>query len=131
MIRDGNRITVTGPETWHRVQFVSEQLAEWNYDGDWFMYVGQGAAPKTYWSGRYDNEDLYYTVGLSVPGDVPTDSLTELNPMPQPLGWRGGHYVDAHQDGTKTIRWRVRLIDYDMQTGEMNQQLDESVFRLE
>ena len=51
--------------------------------------------------------------------------------MPEPLGWRGGHYIDRHQDGTQTVRWRVRLLDYNMQTGEMNQSLDEAGFRLE
>ena len=65
---EGNTVTVTAPEAWTQVQFVPEQLAEWNYDGDLFMYVGHGAEPKTYWAGQYDHEDLYYTVALPLCG---------------------------------------------------------------
>ncbi len=128
--RDGNEVTVTAPEAWTQVQFMPEQLDEWNYQGELFMYVGPGAEPKTYWSGQYDTEDLYYTVAIALPGDVPTASLTDLTPQPAPLGWHGAHYVDGHADGTKTVRWRVRLLDYSMTTGEVQRRLDEAHFEL-
>ena len=127
--RDGDVVTVTGPEEWTQVQFVPEQLAEWNYEGDLFMYVGPGAEPKTYWSGRYDNEDLYYTVAL--PLESPVRGLSQMDVVAAPLGWRGGHYLDTHQDGTHTLRWRVRLLDYGMETGVIAGQVDRAEFRLE
>ena len=105
-------------------------MAEWNYEGDLFMYVGAGAEPKTYWSGGHDREDLYYTVALPVPDDTPAATLTEMDAMAEPLGWRGSHYLDIHQDGSRTLRWRVRLLDYNMQTGEILGQLDTARFEL-
>ncbi len=123
-------ITVHAPEQWNRVQFVPEQLSEWNYTGDLYMYVGAGAEPKTYWAGQYDHEDLYYTVALTLPEDSSTGALTELTSFNQPLGWRGGHYIDHHQDGTKTVRWRVRLLDYDMSTGVLIDEVPNITYQL-
>jgi hypothetical protein len=123
-------VTVSGPQEWTQVQFVEDQLAEWNYEGDLFMYVGPGAEPKTYWSGGHDREDLYYTAAVAIPEGTPTTTLTPFEAMADPLGWRGSHYLDSHQDGTQTVRWRVRLLDYNMQTGEITGQLDTARFQL-
>lgn len=123
-------ITVHAPEVWTQVQFVPEQLSEWNYNGDLFMYVGPGAEPKTYWAGRYDHEDLYYTVALPLSEGLPTTTLTQLSSPSSPLGWRGQHYLDLHQDGSKTVLWRVRLLDYNMETGELINQLDQVSYQL-
>ena len=46
--QSGDEVTVLPPEVWTQVEFVPEQLAEWNYDGTLFMYVEPGAEPKTY-----------------------------------------------------------------------------------
>jgi hypothetical protein len=127
---EADLITVHAPEDWTQVQFVPEQLSEWNYTEDLFMYVGPGAEPKTYWSGQHDNEDLYYTVALPLAGDAPAATLTQLDTASQPLGWRGGHYLDYHQDGSKTARWRVRLLDYNMQTGELTDQVNQMSYQL-
>ena len=42
----------------------------------------------------------------------------------------GKHYVQCHADGTSTVRWRVRMLDYDMQTGTINARLVCARFRL-
>jgi len=123
-------LTVAGPAQWTQVQFVPDQLAEWNYEGDLFMYVGPGAEPKTYWSGQYDNEDLYYTVGTRLPPGFMVGSLVDMAPRAAPLGWHGRHYVDVHQDDTSTLRFRVRLLDYDMQTGMIRDRVDQASYRL-
>ena len=36
-----------------------------------------------------------------------------------PLGGTGTHYIDTHQDGSVSVHWSVRLIDYNMYTGEV------------
>ena len=110
-------VTVHAPEEWALIEFMPEQLEEWNFSGDLFMYAGPGAIPKTYWSGSHDAEDLYYGVKI----DRPTAplSVTQQSNHDTPLGGTGHHYIDFHQDGSVSIHWSVRLIDYDMYTGEM------------
>ena len=126
--QSGDEVTVLPPEVWTQVEFVPEQLAEWNYDGTLFMYVGPGAEPKTYWSGRYDTEDLYFTVAIETDGQYA--SIAALTPFDAPLGWQGRVYSDQHQDGTNTLRWRVRLLEYEMETGVMIDALQSARYQL-
>ena len=126
---EGNQVIVTGPEEWTMVQYAEAQLAEWNYDKDLFMYVGPGATPRTYWSGQYDNEDLYYAV--SIPLAAGFGKLQQTTDLPDPLGWRGNAYVDDRLDGTQHLRWRVRLLDYEMTTGEIRSRADQIEFVVE
>ena len=57
-------------------------------------------------------------------------SLKAIENVTLPLGWTGpeggrgyigaagtGVYVDKHPDGSRTLLWRVRLLDYDCETG--------------
>ncbi len=110
-------VIVTGPAEWNVVQYHPEQLAEWNYDGDLFMYTGAGASPHTYWAGSYDLEDMYF--GVQVPLETAPSGVTQLQMAESPLGWTGGVYIDQHQDGTVTALWRVRLLDFDPSTGDL------------
>ena len=125
---DGTNAVVLAPAMWNRVQFLPEQLAEWGYTGDLFMYVGHGASPRAYWAGAYDREDLYYGVNLVVDG--PVSAVTETSMMEAPLGWSGSYYVDQHADGTSSLLWRVRLLDYDMVTGEILRAVDRAEYEL-
>jgi len=93
------------------------------------MAVGPEDAPRTYWAGAHDNEDLYF--GVALPVDGPVGRVVTDDAPSQPLRWSGNHYVHSHQDGTSTLSWRVRLIDYDMYTGEVIQGLGEMQFRIE
>jgi hypothetical protein len=112
---DGTTLTVTAPELWTVVPYNPDQLAEWGYGGDLFMYTAPGAIPHTYWSGGYDNEDMYFGVQLHL--DEAPDTITELGSYPSPLGWGGGFHIDHHADGTASAMWRVRLLDFDAETG--------------
>ncbi|MBT6177099.1 MAG: hypothetical protein HOI23_07605 [Deltaproteobacteria bacterium] len=51
--------------------------------------------------------------------------------MTYPLGWSGRFHTDTHQDGTYTIRWLVRLLDYDMANGEIVSQMSQASYRLD
>ena len=101
---DGTTLTVTAPELWTVVEYHPEQLAEWGYGGDLFMYTAPGAIPRTYWAGSYDHEDMYFGVQLHL-DEVPS-SVVELGSYPSPLGWGGNFHVDHHADGTASAMWR-------------------------
>lgn len=114
---DGQTLSVLPPQEWTLVQYHPGQLAEWNYDGDLYMYTGSGASPKTYWSGNYDSEDMYFGVQLDL--DVEPTEIVEQGTPPSPLGMDGNFYIDTHQDGSRTALWRVRLLDFDPLTGDI------------
>ena len=113
-------VSIFPPEQWSLIAFMPEQLAEWNFTGDLFMYAGPGAIPKTYWAGAHDAEDLYY--GVKIDRETAPTSVTQQTSHDSPLGWSGNYYIDEHQDGTVSVHWGVRLIDYDMYTGDMTAQ---------
>ena len=46
------------------------------------------------------------------------------------LGFGGRSFVDEHEDGTRSVYWRVRLIDFDMESGEIEAQRARAEFRL-
>ena len=114
---DGLTLTVHAPELWTAVEYHPEMLAEWGYGGDLYMYTGPGAIPRTYWAGAYDNEDMYF--GVQLPLDSEPTTVTELGTYSDPLGWGGGVHMDHHHDGTVSAMWRIRLIDFDPETGTL------------
>jgi hypothetical protein len=81
------------------------------------MYTAPGTMPRTYWAGRYDNEDMYF--GVQLPLESEPSSVVELGSHPSPLGWGGQAHIDRHADGSATAMWRVRLLDFDAETGEV------------
>jgi hypothetical protein len=110
-------LTVVPPEAWSLIQYHPEQLAEWGFEGDLFMFTGAGASPKTYWAGSHDNEDMYFGVQLKL--DASPSSVAQTTSHAAPLGWDGNFYLDEHQDGSATALWRVRLLDFDPYTGDI------------
>ena len=124
-----NTVTVTGPESWTLVQYADEQLDEWNYEEDLFMYVAPGISPRTYWSGQHDAEDLYLSVAVPVVG--PFTGIRQEASYEDPLGWRGAAYVEDLLDGTQQVRWTVRMLDYDMANGDIHDQIEQVQYTLE
>ena len=116
-VYNANVLTVVPPEEWTMVQYHPDQLAEWNFEDELFMYTGAGASPKTYWSGSHDSEDMYFGVQLTL--EAPPVDIQQQSEHFAPLGWGGSYYLDAHQDGSVTALWRVRLLDFDAYTGEI------------
>ena len=95
-------VTVHPPEEWTVVEFMPEQLEEWSFTGDLFMYAGPGAIPRTYWSGSHDTEDLYY--GVKIDRSVAPSSITQQNSHSAPLGGTGitiliPHHGSFHRIG--------------------------------
>ncbi len=129
--RTGDVVSVTPPQAWTLVPFVPAQLSEWNYSDDLFMYVGPGASPLTYWAGAHDREELYFNVALPLGSDSPFTTVVPDSEHPAPLGWGGGAHIDEHHDGSRTLRWRVRLLDYDMSNGDIMHAMSTARFRLE
>ena len=128
MSRLNDEVTVTGPELWTKIRFNRAQLDEWSFNDDLFMYAAPGAEPKTYWSGSHDREDLYFLA--KVTPDFVVEDVSALDSSSEMVGWNGNYYIDEHQDGSQSLLWQVRLLDYDMRTGEVLNQVGQVRFRL-
>lgn len=57
-------------------------------------------------------------------------TIEPVGKVPASLGWTGSCFVDEHADGSRSIYWRVRMIDGDMTSGEVRAQIDRLEFRL-
>ncbi len=119
----GNDVEITIPETDWVCPLSSLLTSEWGYSGDLYLATIPGVEATTYWStGGYDHEDHYFMAGFNTTGDV--KSVTQNEAFSSPLGMTGSFYVDSHQDGSKTILWHVRVLDFDMTTGTKKEVID-------
>ena len=140
-------VTVVGPSEWRRTPIHRAQLDEWKFKGDLFTYVAPYVEQETIWCGKgYDKQELYYVVFVVLPCGVSVKAVKALDAMEAEGGsskvqasqagwtkrwWRNGqHFVQHHSDGSTTVRWRLRLLDYDMQTGDIKAVLKSARFQL-
>lgn len=64
------------------------------------------------------------------PRDGRLKRIEQVQSPPKPLGWTGKYVVDEHADGTRTYRWRVRLVDFDQPKGTILSQVDRLDYRI-
>ncbi|MCF7730392.1 MAG: hypothetical protein K9N23_01840 [Akkermansiaceae bacterium] len=123
-------VSVHAPEKWWKVKMrVPEDWKQWA-DKPLYVIRGAGTYPHRYWCGdQYDREETFTNAELTTTRKV--KSITQVQELPQPLGWTGKHTVDENLDGSRTYRWRVRLIDFDQQSGEIVTKLDRVDYRVE
>ena len=129
MEQKGTKVTIIAPQQWHRTEYVP--LEEWGckFPKLW-AWRGAGVGVESIWYGpEKRNEELHY---LTVEANT-RKQLSNVQPLTEtlpPLGWSGTCYVDKHSDGSRSLYWRVRLLDSDMTTGQIHAQLDRMQFRL-
>ncbi len=126
----GNQIEITIPETDWVSPLDSLLTEEWGYDGVLYLATIPGVEATTYWgSGGYDHEDHYFMAEFDTSWDVL--SVTQNETFTSPLGMRGSYFVDSHQNGSKTILWHVRVLDFDQTTAIKNGVIDKVSYTLE
>jgi len=129
--RNGDVVTVHGPERWCPVKMrVPEDWKKWK-DKDLYVCRGAGTYAVRYWCGeQYDKEELHVNAGLRTSRKV--KAITQVGTPPKPLGWYGKYWVDENP-GTdeRTYRWRVRLLDFDQTTGKTVNKIDRIEYRIE
>ena len=127
----GSKVIVRAPEAWWRCEeFV---VPDWKYTDSPSIYTwrGAGVGVECSWDGgHHRNRDiLVFTAEVRTRQKV--TGLTAVKPPPSPLGWDGLWFVDEHADGSRSVFFRVRMIDFDMARGEVLQQVDSLRFALE
>ncbi|MHC4201025.1 MAG: C25 family cysteine peptidase [Planctomycetota bacterium] len=126
----GDTVTVHGPGAWWP---VSIRIPE-----DWKMWTGKKLyvcrAAGTYVSrnwcgGKYGRERNCTNAEIRTARRI--KSIKQIQTPPKPLGWSGKYWTDEHADGTRTYRWRVRLLDLDQTTGKITSKTDRLDYRIE
>ncbi len=127
---DGDKLTVLGPQRWYIVRIrVPEDWKPWR-DRPLFVLRAPGVHLRAQWCGdSYDREDIFTDVALTTRRGVRT--VRQLTDLPKPLGWSGRYFVDDNADGTRTVRWRVRLADFDQVRGRIRAKADRIEYRIE
>ncbi|MBL8898565.1 MAG: hypothetical protein JNM84_13095 [Planctomycetes bacterium] len=123
------RAIVHGPARW--VRWSAPPLDEWKCAlPQIHLWRGAGVAVECHWLHREKRDEEHYYVVAEV--RVPS-SLGGIEPLAapvEPLGWRGGCYIDEHADGTRSLLWRVRVLDADAHDGKVRGKVERAEFRL-
>ena len=123
------RAIVHAPATWHRSDYAP--LAEWGCPvPKLYTWRAPGLGIDSSWFGpRQRNEDrAVFTAEVRTKRRI--DKLEAIDNPDGALCFGGKFFVDEHADGTRSIYWRVRLIDFDMESGEVRAQRSRAEFRL-
>eukprot|EP00929_Paragymnodinium_shiwhaense_P065936 TRINITY_DN33033_c0_g1_i1.p1 TRINITY_DN33033_c0_g1~~TRINITY_DN33033_c0_g1_i1.p1 ORF type:complete len:732 (-),score=117.91 TRINITY_DN33033_c0_g1_i1:179-2374(-) len=138
-------VTVTGPQEWTRFEADNSTTHEWKWPGSLYYYGAPGAVVQRNWTGKYDSEYPYYYARVAIPSGKHVQSVHPLSTLEAPLGFSGagqnvsggGHgqagdtwHVDKHSDNSSTLLFRVRLLTYDYETGEIDKQFKEQKYEI-
>lgn len=122
-------VSVYAPAAWWPVRIrVPEDWKKWS-DKDLYVVRGAGTYPNRHWIEEgYDAEETYVDATLRTGRKV--KKIEQVQSPPKPLGWTGRYVVDENADGTRTCRWRVRLVDFDQTKGTILSQVDRLDYRI-
>jgi hypothetical protein len=123
------RATVLAPETWYRSEYAP--LAEWGCPVQkLYTWRALGIGIDSTWFGpRKRNADrAVFTAEVRTKRRI--DKVEAIGNPEGTLGFDGRFFVDEHDDGTRSIYWRVRLVDFDMEAGEIVAQRSRAEYRL-
>jgi len=123
-------VTVRGPANWWPTRlYVPEDWKLW-LNKPLHVLRGAGTYPlRTWCKDEYDVEETYTDAEFTTSRNI--KSITQVQNPAAPLGWNGKHTVDENPDGTRTYRWRVRLADFNQQTGVILSKIDSIDYQIE
>jgi hypothetical protein len=126
---NGRQATVKAPPEFVRKEYPPNPEWKCAFPKLW-CWTGLGVGREQQWDhkNKYDHQDLLFTA--EVRSRLPVVGVEPLNKPPSPLGWTGKSYVDKHADGTQSLYWRCRMIDFDQTTGKVHKQVPTLEFRL-
>ena len=112
----GDIVTVHAPAQWWPIKiFVPEDWKQWTEKG-LFVLRGAGTYARQEWCAeQYNRDETFLTAELTTRRRV--SSISQVQTLAAPLGWKNDFYVDEHLDGSRTYRWAVRLADFDQIKG--------------
>jgi hypothetical protein len=119
-----NSIYIDIPDSYFSEELGDLVLDEWGWTGD-SLYAASmpGVTARTAWSASgYNQYKYYYTASFTTNNSV--SDVTQFEVFDDPLGMVGDWHIDNHQDGSQTIFWNVRVLDFDQETDETLDMID-------
>lgn len=126
---DGAHATVVMTGPWLRSDY--EPLAEWGSTATriyTWRAIGVGAESSWYPPENRNQDELVFTAEARTTREVM--GVEAIGDPEARWGFDGSVFFDHHEDGSRSVFWRVRLIDFDMTTGIVRAQRDRAEFRL-
>lgn len=129
--RAGAELVVHAPAQWWPCRIVPP--ADWKRDPEAPIttFRGCGVAAENSWDGAHQRnlEAASYLVEYRTRQRLA--KLDALAPPPGPLGLLGGFWIDEHADGTRSLFFRVGLVEFDMDAGRVLRSVERLRFRAE
>jgi len=125
----GTKVTAHAPQTWW--EHSSRPSAAWKSKHEMLHYLnGAGVGSQSQWNHaeRCELTQHTYTVELRTKDRI--RAVEQTDTLQAPLGWNGKYWIDEHQDGSRSIFWRVRFVDYDQFEGNFRSQANSISYRL-
>jgi hypothetical protein len=119
-----DKVVVHSPEKWWvKKMRVPEDWKLWT-NRDLFVLRGAGFYSRRAWnnSEMRDEEETWITAEFTTTKQVET--IEQITPLAEPLGWKEKWYPDFNSDGSITYRWAVRLVDLDQMNGKIINKVD-------
>ncbi|MDF7824334.1 C25 family cysteine peptidase [Pontiellaceae bacterium B12227] len=127
----GSRVSVHAPENWsNQEKFVPKDWKEW-YGKPLYVLRGSGAYATCAWSNKKGRDEEVVYVNAEFTTRKRVKSIRQIQSLPEPLGWNEKYTVDENFDGSRTYRWRVRLVDFDQVTGTIVNEVESIDFRVD
>lgn len=127
--KKSNMVTLSAAGEW--LQHAYAPNKEWGCESPtlyaWRMH-GVGIENTWYHPEKRNAEDYMYTVEVAV--NTRATSIKQIETVAPSLGWTGKCFIDNHFDGSKSLFWRVRLLDADTKSGEINARITELSFKV-
>jgi len=114
---------------WALVPTVEDQLTEWHtVQRPLLVPTALGCAPETVWSDRKLNtEEPTYTVDLPITPDAAVESVVVVDG--DATGFSGKVFVRPGRGNHRgRVFWRVKMLDFDDQSGTVRRQTDHLTF---
>lgn len=125
----GNKVTVFAPAKWSIVKTIVPP--DWKQWGDKPLYVvrAPGSYAMSSWSGEGRDKETPL-VNAEFTTKIRVTSISQINALPESLGWNGKWYCSQNPDGTYTTRFTVRMIAFDQETGEINRKINKIEYEI-
>lgn len=127
----GDRVSVYAPKKWTALLIgIPKDWKQW-YGKPLYALRGSGAYSTSTWNHKMGRnvEGVYVNAEFTTRKKV--ESITQTQSLPEPLGWNGQYTVDENPDGSRTYRWRVRLVDFDQVSGTIINEVERVDFRIQ
>ncbi len=122
-------MTILMSDTLYSEPINQSLMTEWGWKGGSIYYPSSpGVEPRAYWSGAYDQYDLYYTAHLTT--NKPVTAIRQLDHFASPLGMVGEFFVDSLPNGWMNVFWSVRMADFNQETGKLKAKIDSIRFKI-